>query len=144
MFGGTEHTQRLYTQCQQLFGQIVEENFHTPANMTLDKLLCLEYLFSQSTGESGPFYLSDISKDGPSPEEEVIQPGQSDPEVDNNIVLAIPAHITHTTDDTTAAHSPAFVSNFVFTSTRILFVISQYIFDMEYYFKMQSNVNILT
>lgn len=86
-----------------------------------NELLGLEYLFSQSTGESVPFSLSDISKDGPSPEEEVVQPGQldpdedeayqSDPEACDNIVTALPAHITLTIEETTAAHPPAFVSN---------------------------------
>ncbi len=133
MFGGKGRRHRAYsaplierlnTRCQQLFGDSVEENIHTPANVTSNELLGLEYLFSQSTGESGPFSLSDLSEDGPSPEEEVVQPGQSDPDEDdeanhsdpdNDIVPAIPAHITLTTDETTAAHSPAFVSNFVFT-----------------------------
>ncbi len=135
MFGGKGRRHRAYsaplferlnTRCQQLFGETVEENIYAPANVTSNELLGLEYLFSQSTGESGPFSLSDISEDGPSPEEEVIQAGQSDPdeddeanqsdpEADNDIVPAIPAHITLTTDETTAAHSPAFVSNLVFT-----------------------------
>ncbi len=65
--------ERLNTRCQQLFGETVEENIYAPANVTSNELLGLEYLFSQSTGESGPFSLSDISEDGPSPEEEVIQ-----------------------------------------------------------------------
>ncbi|XP_016358639.1 uncharacterized protein LOC107701190 [Sinocyclocheilus anshuiensis] len=128
VFGGKSRCHRAYsaplidrlnTRCQQLFGETVEENIHAPANVTSNELLGLEYLFSQSTGESGPFSLSDISKDGPSPEEEVIQPGQSDtdeddvvyksdPEADNDIVPTIPAHINLTTDKTTAAHSPAF------------------------------------
>ncbi len=135
MFGGKGRRHRAYsaplferlnTRCQQLFGETVEENIYAPANVTSNELLGLEYLFSQSTGESGPFSLSDISEDGPSPEEEVIQAGQSDPdeddeanqsdpEADNDIVPAIPAHITLTTDETTAAHSPAFVRNLVFT-----------------------------
>lgn len=45
-----------------------------------NELLGLEYLFSQSTGESAPFSLQDIVNDGPGPEEEVVQPGQPDPD----------------------------------------------------------------
>ncbi|XP_016370440.1 uncharacterized protein LOC107710216 [Sinocyclocheilus rhinocerous] len=111
--------ERLNTRCQQLFGKTVEENFRAPAAVTSNELLGLEYLFSQSTGESGAFSLSDLSKDGPSPEEEVVQPDQpdpdeddeayqSDPEAEQDRVTADPAHITLTMEETNAAHPPAF------------------------------------
>ncbi|XP_034051562.1 uncharacterized protein LOC117532359 isoform X2 [Gymnodraco acuticeps] len=54
---------RLNTRCQQLFGETVEENFRAPAEVDSNELLGLEYLFSQSTGESGPFSLEDIIYD---------------------------------------------------------------------------------
>lgn len=60
---------RLNTRCQQLFGETVEKNFHAPANIPSAELLGLEYLFSQSTGESGPFSLKDIVLDGPDEED---------------------------------------------------------------------------
>ncbi|KAK6309826.1 hypothetical protein J4Q44_G00197070 [Coregonus suidteri] len=56
---------RLNARCQQLFGETVEENFRAPADVSSNELLGLEYLFSQSTGESGPFSLQDIVNDGP-------------------------------------------------------------------------------
>ncbi|XP_056620714.1 uncharacterized protein LOC130434530 [Triplophysa dalaica] len=71
--------ERLNTLCQQLFGETVEKNFRAPAAVTSNELLGLEYHFSQSTGESVAFSLSDLSKDGPSPEEEVVQPDEHDP-----------------------------------------------------------------
>ena len=73
---------RLNARCQLLFGETVEENFRAPADVPVDELLGLEYLFSQSTGESGPFSLRDLVDDGPADEEEVVQPGQPDPEAD--------------------------------------------------------------
>ncbi|XDV45331.1 hypothetical protein PO909_013447 [Leuciscus waleckii] len=110
--------ERLNTRCRKLFGEAVEDNFRTPAAVTSNELLGLEYLFSQSTGESGAFSIGDLSKDGPSPEEEVVQPGQtdldeedeayqSDPETDHDRMAVDPAHITLTTDETTTAHPPA-------------------------------------
>ena len=69
MFGGRGRQNRTYsapfihrlnTRCQQLFGEMVEENFRAPADVPSDELLGLEYLFSQSTGESGPFSLQDM------------------------------------------------------------------------------------
>lgn len=128
VFGGRRQTHRAYSQslierlnthCQQLFGQTMEENFPIPAAVTSNERLGLEYLFSQSTGESGDFSLTDFSKDAPSPEEEVIQQGQadpdedddayqSDPEADQDVVPIAPAHITITTNETTTAHPPAF------------------------------------
>lgn len=106
----------------------MEDNFRTPAAVTSNELLGLEYLLSQSTGESGAFSIGDLSKDGPSPDEEVVQPGQtdldeedeayqSDPETDHDRMAVDPAHITLTTDETTTAHPPAFVSNFLLTCT---------------------------
>ena len=55
----------------------MEENFRAPADVPSNKLLGL---FSQSTGESGPFSFQDIVEDGPGPEEQVVQPGQPDPD----------------------------------------------------------------
>lgn len=86
------------------------ENFHAPAAVTSNELLGLEYLFSQGTGESGAFSLNDLSKDGPSPEKEVVQPDQpdpdeedeayqSDPEAEQDRVTADPAHITLTMEE---------------------------------------------
>lgn len=123
--------ERLNTRCQQLFGETVEENFRAPADVASDELLGLEYLFRQSTCESGSFSLKDISQDGPSPEEEVVQPGQCDPddedeayqsdtEGDYDMGPAIPGHITLTTDETTSAHPPAIVSNNMFPCSRII------------------------
>ncbi|XP_073767304.1 uncharacterized protein si:ch211-243p7.3 isoform X2 [Danio rerio] len=111
--------ERLNTRCQQLFGENVEENIHVPAAVTSNERLGLDYLFSQSTGESGGFTLTDLSKYAPSPEEEVIEPGQadpeeddeayqSDPEADQDVVTVAPAHLTLTTNETTTAHPPAF------------------------------------
>ncbi|KAL7824689.1 hypothetical protein AOLI_G00327700 [Acnodon oligacanthus] len=42
---------RLNTRCRQLFRETVEEKFRGPADVACNKLLGLEYLFSQSTGE---------------------------------------------------------------------------------------------
>ncbi|XP_056608893.1 uncharacterized protein LOC130426242 isoform X1 [Triplophysa dalaica] len=111
--------ERLNTRCQQLFGETVEKNFQAPAAVTSNELLGLEYLFSQSTGESVAFSLSDLSKDGPSPEEEVVQPDeldpneddeayQSDPEADQDRMTTDPAHINLTMEETTTAYPPAF------------------------------------
>ena len=132
MFGGRGRHYRTYsaplidrlnTRCQQLFGETVEENFRAPANVPSEELLGLEYLFSQSTGESGPFSLKDIVNDGPGPEEEVVQPGQPDPESDeayqsdveahDDALDVIMPHITLTSDETSTVHPPAFVSNCV-------------------------------
>lgn len=98
----------------------MEENFRAPANVTTNELLGLEYLFSQSTGESVPFSLSNLQNDGPGPEEEVLLPGQSDPEEDeayvsdaeagDDVLAAVLPHITLTSDETSEAHPPAFVS----------------------------------
>ncbi|XP_056319082.1 uncharacterized protein si:ch211-243p7.3 [Danio aesculapii] len=111
--------ERLNTRCRQLFGEHVEENVCVPAAVTSNERLGLEYLFSQSTGEFGDFSLTDLLKDAPRPEEEVIQQGQaepdeddeayqSDPEADQDAVAIAPAHITLTTNETTTAHPPAF------------------------------------
>ncbi|KAJ8370311.1 hypothetical protein SKAU_G00103390 [Synaphobranchus kaupii] len=94
---------RLNTRCRQLFGETVEENFRAPADVPSNELLGLEYLFSQSTGESGPFSLQDIVNDGPGPEE-VVQPGQPDPdeayqsdvEAHEDVLDAVLPHITLT------------------------------------------------
>ncbi|XP_033999550.1 uncharacterized protein LOC117493205 [Trematomus bernacchii] len=116
---------RLNTRCQQLFGETVEENLRAPAEVDSHELLGLEYLFSQSTGESesGPFSLEDIIHDGPGPDEEVVQPGQPtpDPEADeayqsdgeshcegDNVLDAILPHITLVTDETSTVNPPAF------------------------------------
>lgn len=132
MFGGRGWCHRTYSapliahlsaRCQQLFGE-VEENFWAPADVPSDELLWLEYLFSQSTGESGPFSLQGIIDDGPDPEDEVLQPGQMDPEVEDeayqsdveaqdDVLDAALTHITVTSDETSTAHPPAFVSNCV-------------------------------
>ncbi|KAJ4944057.1 hypothetical protein JOQ06_012604 [Pogonophryne albipinna] len=111
---------RLNTRCQQLFGEIVEENFRAPAEVDSDELLGLEYLFSHSTG---PFSLEDIIHDGPGPDEEVVQPGQPtpDPEEDeayqsdgeshcegDNVLDAILPHIILVTDETSTVNPPAF------------------------------------
>nr|XP_008281292.1 PREDICTED: uncharacterized protein LOC103358197 [Stegastes partitus] len=108
-------TDRLNTRCQLLFGETVEENFRAPAAVSSNELLGLEYLFSQSTGESGPFSLQDIVKDGPDPEEEVVQPGQPDPdeaylsdvEPHDDILEADLPHITLTNEETGTVHPPA-------------------------------------
>ncbi|XP_048881499.1 uncharacterized protein LOC125748878 [Brienomyrus brachyistius] len=107
---------RLNTRCQQLFGETVEENFRTPADVPSDELLGLEYLFSQSTGLSGTFSLSGIVDDGPGPEEEVVQPGRPDPDeayesdVDpqDDVPDAVLARITLTSDETSTVYPPAF------------------------------------
>lgn len=132
MFGGKGRHHRIYsaplidrlnTRCQQLFGETVEENFRAPANVPSDELLGLEYLFSQSTGDSEPFSLKDIVNDGPGPEEEVVQYGQPDPdpeadeayqsdgEAHGDVLDAILPHITLTSDETSTVNPPAFVSN---------------------------------
>ncbi|XP_076841988.1 uncharacterized protein LOC143486080 [Brachyhypopomus gauderio] len=108
---------RLNTRCQQLFDETVEENFRAPADIPSNELLGLEYLFSQSTGES--FSLQDIIDDGPSSEEEVVQPGQPDPdehdeayqsdtEARGDVLDAVLPHITLTSDETATIHPPAF------------------------------------
>ncbi|KAJ8370301.1 hypothetical protein SKAU_G00103290 [Synaphobranchus kaupii] len=109
---------RLNTRCRQLFGETVEENFRAPADVPSNELLGLEYLFSQSTGESGPFSLQDIVNDGPGPEE-VVQPGQPDPdeayqsdvEAHEDVLDAVLPHITLTSDETSTVHPSAFVSS---------------------------------
>lgn len=114
---------RLNTRCQQLFGETVEDNFRAPANVMSNELLGLEYLFSQSTGESGPFSLRDLVKDGPGPEEEVVPPGQPDPEEADvayqsdgeahDVLDAVLPSITLTCDETSTVYPPAFVSSCV-------------------------------
>ncbi|KAL6473271.1 hypothetical protein MHYP_G00194590 [Metynnis hypsauchen] len=52
------------------------ECIQDPPDMNIE-LLGLEYLFSQSLGES--FCLQDVVNDGPSPEEKVVHPEQPDP-----------------------------------------------------------------
>ncbi|XP_039453959.1 uncharacterized protein LOC116324518 [Oreochromis aureus] len=110
---------RLNTRCQQLFGEPVEVNFRGPADLTSNELLGLEYLFSQSTGESGTFSLEGIVSDGPGPEEEVVQPGQpkpddrdeayqSDEEARDTVLDTVLPHITLTNDETSTVHPPAF------------------------------------
>lgn len=131
VFGGKGRHHRIYsaplidrlnTRCQQLFGEPVEVNFRGPADLTSNELLGLEYLFSQSTGESGTFSLEDIVSDGPGPEEEVVQPGQpepddrdeayqSDEEARDTVLDAVLPHITLTNDETSTVHPPAFVSS---------------------------------
>ncbi|KAK9540557.1 hypothetical protein VZT92_003001 [Zoarces viviparus] len=108
------------TRCQQLFGETMEENFRPPANIPSNELLGLEYLFSQSTGESEPFSLKDLVNDGPGPEEEVVQHGQPDPdpeadeayqsdgEAHVDVLDATVPHITLTSDETSTVHPPAF------------------------------------
>ncbi|XP_028258098.1 uncharacterized protein LOC114433653 [Parambassis ranga] len=107
---------RLNTRCQYLFGETVEENFQIPTDVPSDELLGLEYLFRQSTGES--FSLQDIVDDGPGPDEEVVQPGQPDPEEGDEAyhsdteacgegLDAVLPHITLTRDETSTAHPPA-------------------------------------
>ncbi|XP_038133118.1 uncharacterized protein LOC119778093 [Cyprinodon tularosa] len=51
---------RLNNNYRLLFGEPVDINFHAPADVTSAELLRLEYLFSQSTGESAPFSFKDI------------------------------------------------------------------------------------
>ncbi|XP_074467496.1 uncharacterized protein LOC141753071 [Sebastes fasciatus] len=108
---------RLNTRCRQLFGETVEENFRAPADVPSNELLGLEYLFSQSTGQSGAFSLQDIVTDGPDPEEEVVQPGQPDPdpeadesdvEAHDDVLDATLPHITLTSDETSTVHPLAF------------------------------------
>ncbi|XP_047674040.1 uncharacterized protein LOC113654746 [Tachysurus fulvidraco] len=79
VFGGKGRRHRIYsatlndclnTRCQKLLGETEE-------------LLGLEYLFSQSTGESGPFSLQDIIDDNP--KEEVVQPGHPDKSEDDEV-----------------------------------------------------------
>ncbi|KAL6479126.1 hypothetical protein MHYP_G00125590 [Metynnis hypsauchen] len=91
---------RLNTLCQQLFGETVEENRQAPADVPSNELLGLEYLISQSTGES--FSLQDIVKDGPSPEE-----------AHGDALDADLPQITLTSDETSTVHPPAFVSSCV-------------------------------
>ncbi|XP_034540592.1 uncharacterized protein LOC117813704 [Notolabrus celidotus] len=102
---------RLNARCQQLFGETVEENFRAPADVASDELLGLEYLFSQSTGES--FSLRD--NDGPDEDGEVLQPGQPDEAYESD--AEAPAdqdldtsltHITLTSEETSTVHPPAF------------------------------------
>ncbi|KAK3564726.1 hypothetical protein QTP86_024891, partial [Hemibagrus guttatus] len=125
VFGGKGRHHRVYsaplidhlnTRCQQLFGETVEENFRAPADVPSQELLGLEYLLSQSTGESGPFSLQDIVNDGPGPEEEVVQPGHpdigeayhSDVETRDDVLDVAPSHITLASQDTSTIHPPAF------------------------------------
>nr|XP_055033530.1 uncharacterized protein LOC129421673 [Misgurnus anguillicaudatus]XP_055035580.1 uncharacterized protein LOC129423120 [Misgurnus anguillicaudatus] len=104
---------RLNSRCQLLFGETVEENFRAPANIQSDELLGLEYLFSQSTGES--FSLEGIINDGPGPEEEVIQPGQADPDAEADEAYhsdtehpAAEPRITLISSETATVNPPAF------------------------------------
>ena len=135
MFGGKGRHHRTYsaplvsrlnTRCRQLFGEAVEENFQAPADVNSHELLGLEYLFSQSTGETGHLLsLRDLINDGPGPDEEVIQPGQPDPgEADeayqsdeearyDDVLDATLPHITLTGDKTATVRPPAFVSSCV-------------------------------
>ncbi|XP_048885476.1 uncharacterized protein LOC125751053 [Brienomyrus brachyistius] len=108
---------RLDARCQQLFGETVAENFRTPADVPSDELLGLEYQFSQRTGESGTLFLSGIVDDGPGPEEEeVVQPGQPDPdeacqsdgEAQDDVPDALLSHITLTRDEASTVYPPAF------------------------------------
>ncbi|XP_037619327.1 uncharacterized protein LOC119484539 [Sebastes umbrosus] len=111
---------RLNTRCRRLFGEAVEENFRAPADVPSNELLGLEYLFSQSTGQSGTFSLRDSVNDGPDPDEEVVQPGQPDPdpeadeayqsdvEAHDNVLDAIVPHITLTSEETSTVQPPAF------------------------------------
>lgn len=97
----------------------VEVNFRGPADLTSNELLRLEYLSSQSTGESGTFSLEGIVSDGPGPEEEVVQPGQpepdhrdeayqSDKEARDTVLDTVLPDITLTNDETSIVHPPAF------------------------------------
>ncbi|XP_034035726.1 uncharacterized protein LOC117518633 [Thalassophryne amazonica] len=79
---------RLNSRCKELFGETVEENFRPPADVLTNELLGLEYLFSQSTGESGPFSLQGILEDEEGPEKEVVQPGDPDPDEDDEAYLS--------------------------------------------------------
>lgn len=100
----------------------MEENFRARADVPSDKLIGLEYLFSQSAGESGPFSLQDSVNNRPGPEEEVVQPGQPDPddadevyqsdmEAHDNALDAVLTHMTLTSDETSTVHPLAFVSS---------------------------------
>ncbi|KAI4798281.1 hypothetical protein KUCAC02_022157 [Chaenocephalus aceratus] len=103
---------RLNARCQQLFGETVE--------VDSNELLGLEFLFSQSTGESGPFSLEDIIHDGPGPDEEVVQPGQPTPDPEADEVYqsdgeshcegdhVLDAILPHITDETSSVNPPAF------------------------------------
>ncbi|KAI4800193.1 hypothetical protein KUCAC02_013427, partial [Chaenocephalus aceratus] len=77
---------------------LLPSSFRAPAEVDSDELLGLEYLFSQSTGESesGPFSLEDIIHDGPGPDEEVVQPGQPTPDLEAD------------EDETSTVNPPAF------------------------------------
>ena len=56
---------RLNTRCQLLFGETVEENYHSPAKTASNELLGLEYLFSQSSGEPTAFMTANLQEEGP-------------------------------------------------------------------------------
>ncbi|KAK3544019.1 hypothetical protein QTP70_034281, partial [Hemibagrus guttatus] len=110
---------RLNTRCQQLSRETVEENFWAPADVPFRELLGLQYLFSQSMGESGSFSLQNIINDGPGREEDVVQPGhpdtgkadeayQSDVKMRDNVLDVAPSHIMLTSHDTSTVHPPAF------------------------------------
>ncbi|XP_072559972.1 uncharacterized protein [Paramormyrops kingsleyae] len=103
---------RLNTRCQQLFGETVEENLRAPAAMMTNELLGLEYLFSQSTGESGSFTLDNLSSEGLAEDEEVIQVGQPDPgeedEAYGDVVAPILSHMRLTSSETSETNPPAF------------------------------------
>ncbi|KAF1395070.1 hypothetical protein PFLUV_G00007730 [Perca fluviatilis] len=100
----------------------IRRDYGAPADVPSNELLGLEYLFGQSTGESGPFSLKDIVNDGPGPEEEVVQPRQPDPESDeayqsdveahDDVLDVIMPHITLTSDETSTVHPPAFLERF--------------------------------
>lgn len=96
--------------------------FRAPANVASNVLLGLEYLFSQSTGQCGPFSLQNVVNDGPGPEEEVIQPGQpdvddeayqSDMEAHEDVLSAILPHTRLISDKTAVIQHPACVSSCV-------------------------------
>lgn len=111
----------------------MEENFQVPADVPSDELLGLEYLFSQSTGESGPFSLVDIVNDGPDPEEEVLQPGQHDPdepdeayesdvETCDKALSAVLPHIRLSSNEIASVHLPVFVSICLFVDVDVHFI----------------------
>ncbi|XP_072573318.1 uncharacterized protein [Paramormyrops kingsleyae] len=97
--------------------ETVEENFRTPGDVPSNEPLGLEYLFSQSTGESGTFSLNGLDDDGPGPEEEVVQPGQPDPDeayqsdeaAQNDVLDSVVSHIRLNSGRlTSTVYPPAF------------------------------------
>ncbi|KAM4566649.1 uncharacterized protein PAE49_010176 isoform 2-T2 [Odontesthes bonariensis] len=103
---------RLNSRCQQLLGEPVERNFRAPADVQSDELLGLEYLFNQSTGEA--FSLEGIISDGPGPVEEVVQPGEVNPDADEAYQSEeedrtdVEPHIRLTSSETASVNPPAF------------------------------------